>query len=116
MKTPIKRPSHNIDATNQVIGRLASRVATLLMGKDQANYFPYQDGGAKVIVSNVAAMNLNPKKLAKRVIYHHTQHPGGLQVTKASDYSPAQLLRRAIYTMLPDNKLRDKMLKRLTIR
>lgn len=111
----MKRATQTIDATLQSPGRLASAVARVLMGKTKPSYAPYRDEGDKVEVINVAAMKLDKKKLARLEFIWHTQHPGGLKKSLAKDYTPAQLLRRAVYSMLPKNTLRDTMLKRLTI-
>lgn len=112
----IKRTTQIIDATNQVPGRLAAKIAIILMGKDKPSYKTHIDGGDIVVVEHVNYMKLNDKKLANTVLYRHTQHPGGLRSQLAKDLSPEKLLRRAIYNMLPKNKLRPRMLKRLTIR
>jgi len=109
------RTVHTIDASNQVPGRLASRVARLLMGKHKVTYQPQRDDGDVVLIQNVYALKLNKKKMASRVYYRHTQHPGGLRTTLAKDYTPQRILHKAIYNMLPKNKLRARMLKRLTI-
>lgn len=112
----IKRSTKTIDATGKVPGRLAAQICIVLMGKDKPAYKTYIDGGDIVAVENVKFMKLNEKKLSRTVLYRHTQHPGGLRKQLAKDLSPEQLLRRAIYSMLPKNKLRARMLKRLTIR
>lgn len=111
----MKRTTHTIDATLITPGRLATKIAGLLMGKHKPDYKPYTDCGDLVQVTNVAAMKLNPKKLAVTEHKYHTLHPGGLKTKLAKDYTPAQLLRKTVDNMLPKNKLRDRMLKRLTI-
>ena len=111
----MKRTTHTVDATLITPGRLATKVAGLLMGKHKPDYKPYTDCGDMVTVVNVKAMKLNPKKLAQTEHRHHTLHPGGLKTKLAKDFTPAELLRKAVSTMLPKNKLRDRMLKRLTI-
>lgn len=112
----MKRAVHQIDATNKTRGRLGTAIAELLMGKNVPGYQPYKDAGAQVEVINIAAMKLDPKKAAKTEFKRHTQHPGGLKESMAKDYTPAELLRKAVYNMLPKNSLRRSMLKRLTIK
>ncbi|EKD78506.1 MAG: hypothetical protein ACD_41C00337G0010 [uncultured bacterium] len=111
----MNRTIQTVDATLVPLGRLAVKVAGLLMGKHKPDYKPYTDCGDTVKVINIAAMKLDPKKLAKTEIKYHTLHPGGLKRRLAKTYTASQLLRHAINNMLPKNKLRDRMLKRLTI-
>lgn len=111
----MNRTVQTVDATLQTPGRLASKVAGLLMGKHKPDYKPYSDCGDQVKVININALKLNQKKLEKTEIRYHTLHPGGLKRRLAKTYTAAQLLRHAVNTMLPKNKLRDRMLKRLTI-
>lgn len=109
------RTLRTVDATLIPLGRLASQVAGLLMGKHKPDYLPYTDCGDQVKVINISALKLNPKKLAKTELRYHTLHPGGLKRRLAKTYSAEQLLRHAVNNMLPKNKLRNRMLKRLTI-
>lgn len=112
----MKRAVHQIDAANKTRGRLATVIAELLMGKNVPGYQPHKDEGASVEVINIAGMKVDPKKAAKTEFMRHTQHPGGLKQSLAKDYSAAELLRKAVYNMLPKNSLRRAMLKRLTIK
>ncbi|EKD75993.1 MAG: 50S ribosomal protein L13 [uncultured bacterium] len=112
----MKREIRQIDAANKTRGRVATGIAELLMGKDKTSYKPYNDEGAIVEVINIAAMKVDPKKATKTEFLRHTQHPGGLKSSMATDYTPAELLRKAVYNMLPKNSLRRAMLKRLTIK
>ena len=111
----MNRTVQTIDATLMPLGRFATKVAGLLMGKHKPDYKPYTDCGDMVKVINISALKLDPKKLAKTEIKYHTLHPGGLKRRLAKTYTAAQLLRHAVNNMLPKNKLRDRMLKRLTI-
>lgn len=112
----MKRPVHHIDASNQTRGRVATMIAHLLMGKNLPSYQPHKDDGASVEVVNISAMIVDPKKAAKTKFLRHTQHPGGIKQAMASDYTSAELLRKAVYNMLPKNSLRRARLKRLTIK
>lgn len=114
----IDREIHQIDATGQAIGRLATQVATLLRGKNRATYQPHIDEGAVVHVSNIRQVVFTGKKLEQKNYYRHSGYPGGLKTIKMRDLQvsqPDQILRRAVKQMLPANRLRDGMLKRLII-
>lgn len=112
----MKRTVHQIDATNKTRGRIATAVVELLMGKNIPSYQPHKDAGARVEVVNITAMKLDPKKAGRTEFLRHTQHPGGLKRSLAKDYTATELLRKAVYNMLPKNSLRRAMLKRLTIK
>ncbi len=105
-----------IDATGKALGRLASEIAVKLRGKDQANFVYHQDKGSKVIVENVEKATLSGKKMEQKEYVRYSEYPGGLKKTKAKDMSPAKRLEKAVYGMLPKNKLRNEMMKRLTIK
>lgn len=111
----MQRTVHIVDATLITPGRLATKIAGLLMGKHKPDYLPYTDCGDVVKVTHIKALQINQKKLEKTEFKHHTLHPGGLKRTAAKDMTSAELLRHAVSRMLPKNKLRDRMLKRLTI-
>lgn len=109
------RLTHTVDATLITPGRLSTKIAGLLMGKHKPDYKPYSDCGDVVKVVNVTKLKLNPKKLAQTEYKYHTLHPGGLKRSLAKEYTPAEILRKTVNNMLPKNKLRIRMLKRLTI-
>jgi len=114
----IEREIHEIDATGQAIGRLATKIAILLRGKDKATYQPNIDDGAVVHVSNIRQVVFTGKKLEQRNYYHYSGYQGGLKTLKMRDLQasqPDQVLRRAVKQMLPANRLREGMLKRLII-
>jgi large subunit ribosomal protein L13 len=109
---------HIIDATGKVLGRLATQIARLLIGKHKSNYLPYKDVPIKVIVKNVKKMKIFPKKLKQKKYYSHSRYPGGLKVRTLEELflkDPGKVLRLAVYGMLPKNKLRKKRIKRLII-
>jgi len=112
----IDRKTHNIDATDQVLGRLATQMATLLIGKRKENYRPNVDNGDIVIVKNTKKMKITGKKLDQKLYYHHSGYPGGLKTKKMGDVfekDPNQVLHKAVFNMLPKNKLRKPRMKRL---
>lgn len=108
--------THTIDATNKVLGRLASRIALLLQGKNKPTFVPYLIKGDKVVVVNVDKIKVTGKKFEKKIYYHYSGYPGGMKKKLMREFSSAELLRRAVYNMLPKNKLRKDMLKRLEIK
>jgi len=112
----IDRKTHNIDATDQVLGRLATQIATLLIGKGKESYRPNIDNGDIVIVKNTKKMKITGKKLDQKLYYHHSGYPGGLKTKKIGDVfknDPNQVLHKAVSNMLPKNKLRKPRIKRL---
>ena len=114
----MERKLHKIDARGKIAGRLASEISLLLQGKNKVTYQSHLDCGDKVEVINVAQMKFSGKKLEQKIYYRHTGYPGGIRTTKLKDlmeHNPAEALRKILYNMLPKNKLRAKMLKRLTI-
>jgi large subunit ribosomal protein L13 len=112
----MERKTHIIDATGKVLGRLASQIAILLMGKHKPNYDPSKDMGDVVIVKNVEKIKITGKKLEKEKYYRHSGYLGGLKeipIKKIFQEKPEFLLKKAVYGMLPKNRLRKKMIKRL---
>ncbi|NWG13715.1 MAG: 50S ribosomal protein L13 [Acidobacteria bacterium] len=107
-----------VDADGQVLGRLASRVARLLTGKDKPSYTPFLALGDHVVVINAARVRLTGKKLTSKVYRHHTGYPGGLREVSAADLlakNPEKLVREAVIGMLPKTKLGRIMRKRLRV-
>jgi large subunit ribosomal protein L13 len=110
------RETHTIDVQGKILGREASQVALLLRGKNKPSFVPYLDEGAIVIIKNVDKMKFTGKKLVDKVYKRHTGYIGHLKVTKMGDVyknNPSQVFIKAVYNMLPNNKLRAKMMKRL---
>lgn len=109
---------HVIDAKNQKLGRLASRVAHILQGKHSASYERNKPGTDTVVVTHVGAMEVTGGKEKKKIYYRHTGYMGHLQRrTYAMMFlkSPEEVLRRAISAMLPKNFLRQNRMNRLKI-
>ena len=114
-----KRETIELDATDRAVGRVASEAAMKLMGKHKPSFERHIDRGDFVIISNSSKVKFTGKKLVQKDYYHHTQHPGGLRTTsmkKVFQTDPTDVMKRAIYSMLPKNKLRKPMMKRLTIK
>lgn len=114
----IKRETHIIDAKGKVLGRLASEIAILLQGKHKADYLPYLDKGDFVVVKNVREMVISGKKIRQKKYYHHSGYPGGLKeipMEKLFEKNPGEILKKAVWGMLPKNRLRKRFIKRLKI-
>lgn len=114
----VTRNTIEIDAAGRSVGRVASEIAQALMGKHKAEFERHLDVGDFVVVNNVAKLKFTGRKLEQKDYYHHTQHPGGLRRTpmkKLFQEQPDKVVYKAVYGMLPKNKLRSGMLKRLTI-
>jgi len=114
----MERKTHTIDATGKVLGRLATEIAILLRGKYKKDFVPYKDMGDFVVVKNVNKIKLTGKKMEKKIYYRHTGYLGGLKeisLKKLFKENPGQVLRKAVFGMLPKNKLRARQIKRLSI-
>lgn len=119
IKSPqFSRETHTIDATGKILGRLSTEIATILRGKNRPSYRPHLEQGNFVNVINASKIATTGKKMAQKEYYHFSGYPGGLKRRKMSDEfakSPAKVLRQTVWNMLPKNKLRDTMIKRLKI-
>ena len=107
-----------IDATDQVLGRIATKAATILTGKHRPQYAAFLISGDHVIIVNANKVKLTGEKLDKKVYRWHTLYPGGLRevaAKKVFETKPERLIREAVLGMLPKNKLRKRMVKRLKI-
>lgn len=107
-----------VDADGQVLGRLATRVARLLIGKDKPSYTPNLDCGDHIVVINAERIRLTGNKIDQKVYRHHSGFPGGLKeisVKAMLQRRPEEVLREAVLGMLPKNKLRARRAKKLRI-
>jgi large subunit ribosomal protein L13 len=114
----VERKWYVIDASGKVLGRLATRIAKILMGKHKPNYTPHVDTGDYVIVVNADKVVLTGKKLDQKVYYWHSGYPGGLKSLTARqmlEKHPERLIWLAVKRMLPKNRKGRKMLKRLKV-
>lgn len=105
---------HLVDANEQILGRIASKIAKILRGKHKTNYTPHADCGDYVIVVNSEKINMSGKKLFERQIFTHTGYPGGQKKKTPIDMlqkDGTSVLRHAIKGMLPKNKLGSAILK-----
>ena len=107
-----------IDATDVVLGRLASHAAAMLRGKHKPTFAPHMDMGDFVIIVNAEKVALTGQKLAKKVAYRHSGYPGGLKATgyeEMLDRWPVRTVEKAIRGMLPKNSLGRDQLKKLKV-
>jgi large subunit ribosomal protein L13 len=114
----IDRHWYIADASEKVLGRLATNIATVLRGKHKVLYSPYLDNGDFVVVVNAEKIRLTGDKYEEKNYYHHTGYPGGLRHTTARkliEEHPDRVLRQAVRGMLPKGSLGRKMLKKLKI-
>ena len=117
-KTEIKKNWYLVDAEGKILGRLASRIAQILSGKNKPIYTPYLDTGDFVVVINAKKVKVTGKKEEKKIYYHYSGYPGGMKeivYQKLLEKKPTMIIQKAVRGMLPKNKLGRKMLKRLKI-
>ncbi|RJP22936.1 MAG: 50S ribosomal protein L13 [Candidatus Omnitrophota bacterium] len=126
MKTTIAKPEqiqathqfHLIDAEGEILGRLATKVATLLTGKHKPIYTPFLDTGDHVIIVNAEKIRLTGKKMNDKLMIHYTGYPGGLRkknYEKAIKDNPVRVIEKAVWGMMPKNRLGRKMIKKLRV-
>lgn len=114
----VTRLSHELDASGQPLGRLATRVAVLLMGKHKPEYTAHIDTGDNVVIKNADKVALTGKKLDQKIYQKHSNYPGGFKevaVKKVLSENPAKVIELAVRRMLPKNRLQAERMNRLTI-
>jgi large subunit ribosomal protein L13 len=114
----IEREWWVIDATDKALGRIATQIAKLLMGKHKPIYAPHIDTGDYVVVINAAKVKVTGKKAEQKIYYRHTGYPGGLKSPSFKEVfskAPARVIERAIKGMLPHNRLGRAMFKKLKV-
>ena len=107
-----------LDGRGKPVGRLASQVAKLLLGKHRPHYVPYHDTGDHVVVLNCAQLHFSGRKWEQKHYYRHSGYVGGIKSISAAELfakDPGEVLRRAVKGMLPKNKLQAKRLKKLKV-
>ncbi len=118
MAKDVDKKWYVVDASGKVLGRLASKIAVVLMGKHKPTYTPHVDTGDYVIVVNADKVVLTGKKLDQKKYYRHSGYPGGLKELTARqmfEKHPEKVVYLAVKRMLPKNKLGRKMLKKLKV-
>ncbi len=114
----IERKVHVVDVAKRPLGRVATEIAILLMGKDRENYRPHEDKGGFVVATNIEKIVLTGNKSEAKEYYYHSGYPGGLKKVsykKLLERGPGTALKKAVYGMLPKNKLRTGRIKRFSI-
>ncbi len=114
----IKREWYVIDASDAVLGRLATKAASILRGKHRPQYTPHADCGDHVIIVNAEKVRLTGRKEDQKVYHRHTGYPGGLKTTSLKDMRaqhPERIIEAAIRGMLPKNPLGRKMFTKLKV-
>jgi large subunit ribosomal protein L13 len=114
----VERKWHVVDASGKTLGRLATQIANLLMGKHKPTYVPYLDTGDYVIVLNAAKVRVTGKKAKQKTYYRHSGYPGGLKAEtfeKMLAAHPTKVIEHAVKGMLPHNRLGRAMFKKLKV-
>jgi large subunit ribosomal protein L13 len=114
----VERNWHLLDAKGQILGRLSTRVATLLTGKEKTIWVPYLDLGDYVVVINAKEIAVTGKKESQKRYYRYSGYPGGLRSETLGQLRarrPEEIIRHAVVGMLPKNKLSDRMITRLYV-
>ena len=107
-----------VDATDKVLGRLATQVATRLRGKHKPEYTPHVDTGDHIVIVNAAKIRVTGDKINQKKYYRHTGYPGGIKETVLSDElenNPERVIERAVKGMLPKNSLGRTMFRKLRV-
>lgn len=114
----IKREWYKVDVKNKVLGRVAGDIAHILMGKNNPHFVRNLDCGNYVVVVNAKEVKVTGKKEDNKNYYRHSGYPGGFKketLRELRSRKPEEIIRHAVKGMLPQNKLRDRMLKRLFV-
>jgi len=117
-KDDVERKWWLVNAEGKVLGRLATEVATLLRGKHKPQFVDFYDIGDFVIVINAEKINVTGKKREDKVYYSHSGYPGGLKTETLKDLlkdKPEEVIRRAVWGMIPKNKLGRAVFKKLKV-
>ncbi|MFN3466967.1 MAG: 50S ribosomal protein L13 [Candidatus Brocadiales bacterium] len=114
----IERKWHLVDASGKTLGRMASRIATILQGKHKATYTPHLDTGDYVVVVNAKKVHVTGKKLEEKSYQRFSGYPGGLKIIPLKEMlerHPDRVVKLAVRRMLPKTKLGGKMLEKLKV-
>jgi large subunit ribosomal protein L13 len=117
-KDEIERKWWLINADGKILGRLATEISVLLRGKGKATFAPFIDTGDFVVVINAEKLQLTGRKLEQKKYYSHTGYPGGIKektLNELMDTNPEEVLRKAVWGMIPKNKLGRKVHKKLKV-
>ncbi len=117
-KEDVTRSWFVLDASDKVLGRLATKIADRIRGKDKPSFTPHTDGGDYVIVVNAEKIKVTGSKSTDKKYYTHSLYPGGLKTRTFKDLNkknPEKIIENAVKGMLPKNKLRKEIIKKLKV-
>ncbi len=117
-KEQVERSWFVIDATDRVLGRIATKIADRIRGKDKPTFTPHTDGGDYVIVVNAEKIKVSGSKFNDKKYFKHSLYPGGLKITSFKELNkknPERIIEEAVKGMLPKNKLGKSMIKKLKV-
>ncbi len=107
-----------VDAEGKILGRMAAEIAAILRGKTKPVYTPHVDAGDFVVVINADKVALTGRKWSQKMYYHHSGYPGGIKsisAEKLRQKKPEEIIRKAVWGMLPKNRLGRKLIKKLKV-
>jgi large subunit ribosomal protein L13 len=114
----IKRDWHLVDVSGKILGQVATEIAKKLIGKDKPTFTPHMDGGDYVVVLNASQVQVTGNKAEAKIYYSYSGYPGGLSertFAELLEKNPERIIERAVYNMLPKNKLRSGRMTRLKV-
>ena len=117
-KEEVTRSWFVLDASDKILGRLATKIADRIRGKDKPSFTPHTDGGDYVIVVNAEKVKVTGSKFTDKKYYTHSLYPGGLKTRTFKDLNeknPEKIIENAVKGMLPKNKLRKEIIKKLKV-
>ena len=117
-KEEVQRNWFVVDATDRVLGRVATKIADKIRGKDKPSFTPHTDGGDYVIVINAEKIKVTGSKFNNKIYYHHSLYPGGLKsqtFKELIEKNPERVIEEAVKGMLPKNKLGKSIIKKLKV-
>ena len=117
-KEEVQRNWFVVDATDRVLGRVATKIADKIRGKDKPTFTPHTDGGDYVIVINAEKIKVTGSKFNNKIYYRHSLYPGGLKsqtFKELNQKNPERIIEEAVKGMLPKNKLGKSMIKKLKV-
>ena len=117
-KEEVERNWFLLDATDKVLGRVATKIADRIRGKDKPTFTPHTDGGDYVVVINAEKIKVTGSKFTGKKYYRHSLYPGGLKTKTFKDLNkdnPERIIEEAVKGMLPKNKLGRSMIKKLKV-
>ena len=117
-KENVERNWFVVDATDKILGRVATKIADRIRGKDKPTFTPHTDGGDYVIVVNAEKIKVTGSKFDKKMYYRHSLYPGGLKshsFKELNEKNPERIIEEAVKGMLPKNKLGKSIIKKLKV-